>query len=69
MAKISARGAREVGRFRNDRAEYVLTSDGRVLRKIRYEGGGSSSYTLVGRGYDEARFLALKQAMGGEAAR
>lgn len=34
MAKISARGAREVARFKGDNGkEWVLTSDGRLLSK------------------------------------
>lgn len=40
MAKISARGAREVARFKGENGkEWVLTSDGRLLSKA-FKGDG-----------------------------
>lgn len=51
MAKISAYGAREVARMKGRRpgtdydATFVITSDGRVLRKIAAQSG----YTVLGK--------------------
>lgn len=49
MAKISARGAKEVGRRRIGDVTWVATSDGRILSKVHYSHGGSSSYGLRGK--------------------
>jgi hypothetical protein len=49
MAKISARGATEVARWKGDGgAELVLTSDGRLLRKA-FAGEGWKVLAGVGR--------------------
>jgi hypothetical protein len=57
MAKINARGAREVARFTvasgNTRQLFVLTSDGRVLH--RYTGELSTGYSIYGRIRDEQK--------------
>ena len=56
MAKISANGAREVGRWRATRHTndgyvieclFVLTNDGRLLRRVTGEHG--SGYTIAAR--------------------
>ena len=50
MAKISARGAREIARWRKDKtgAEVVLTSDGRLL--VKWAKG--ETWRLAGRNCD-----------------
>lgn len=49
MAKISARGAKEIDRIDIGKAVYVYTSDGRVLSKIRYSTGESGQYSVLRR--------------------
>jgi hypothetical protein len=49
MAKISARGATEVARRVEGDMIYVLTSDGRVLRKIKYS-TFTDRFTVVAQG-------------------
>ena len=46
MAKISARGAKEVARKRIGNYTYVACSDGRILNKLHYEDGTSSGYVV-----------------------
>lgn len=58
MAKISARGAKEVDRRRIADVTYVATTDGRVLQRYHYSGGGSSGYTVcyrIKKGADVAK--------------
>lgn len=63
MAKISARGAKEVERIITMRSIYVYTSDGRVLWRLR-EGG---NYKLLGRNITPDRWEAFKwEALGGK---
>jgi hypothetical protein len=61
MAKISARGDREVARWRrSDGAELVFTQQGRVLSKA-VKGG---TFTLIGRRTEsEARHMATVRGM------
>jgi len=56
MAKISARGATEVARWKGDDGRLlVLTSDGRLLARGTVPGDG---YKLVGRNFDPERAAA-----------
>lgn len=64
MAKISARGASEVSRAEVGDTVYVLTSDGRILRKYK----GLTGYTVVKRGVSAefgAKILEKIKQMGG----
>ncbi len=47
MAKISAHNAREIDRVSKASEVYVYTSDGRVLRKWRYDDGTWTGFTIV----------------------
>jgi hypothetical protein len=51
MAKVSARGATEVARWRNGARELMLTSDGRILSKAF----AGEPWKVAARGYDLAR--------------
>ena len=46
MAKISARGAKELSRRKTPHGTYVLTSDGRILWKSTVPG---DHFTIIGR--------------------
>lgn len=60
MAKISARGDREVARWAGTRGTLVLTGRGRLLRKV----GASGGYSLLrGAGTTEAEAEALATAL------
>jgi len=69
MAKISARGATEIGRVivhttgrHNDRRVFVLCSDGRLLSKFV---GDAGSFTLVRRGVERPSVPVLRDIVRG----
>lgn len=61
MAKISARGAKEVDRISHKDRTYVYTSDGRVLLKIKYSDGTSSGYELLCEGVTPEQWAEFKR--------
>jgi hypothetical protein len=66
MATLSAHGSTVLARAKDADVEYVLRSDGTVLRRIFYTSGGASGYSTYAkkigtetfRGWAERRNLA-----------
>lgn len=63
MAKISANGSKEVDKFRVGNSTFVLCSDGRVLSKVHYSGGGSSGYSVFAKNKDQKFFNHLRHVV------